>query len=264
MSPGFDVLTDGSDDGKKQGAVDLNQTGVVVTATDVDPEPSDVGPRPSDVPKNRTGVAKHPSTSRRKGPALAETPRRRPAGLGVARTPLDVVASGLDVGENRIEFPMPISTVKVAAGYISGMGTPPRRPRVDIPAPLRERLTMARDALLGVHKALLDEEKIRYERARGRIENNYQLLQLVISDPWFAWLHPVSELVVQIDVFMEAREPAPPGTAESLLRQARTLLTPDDSADEFHREYRRALQESPAVVVAHSDALKGLGPAVSA
>jgi len=139
------------------------------------------------------------------------------------------------------------------------MATPPRRPRADLPAPLRERLNTARDALLGVHKALLDEETIRYERAQGRVENSYQLLQLVISDPWFAWLHPVSELVVQIDVLMEAREPAPPGTAESLLRQARTLLNPEAAPDEFHREYRRALQESPAVVLAHSDAVKRLG-----
>jgi hypothetical protein len=141
------------------------------------------------------------------------------------------------------------------------MATPPRRPRADLPAPLREALNTTRDALLDVHKALLDEEKVRYERARGRIENNYQLLQLVINDPWFAWLHPVSELVVQIDVLMDAREPTPPGAAEQLLRQARTLLTPDGSADDFHKEYRRALQESPAVVLAHSRALARLGPA---
>jgi len=141
------------------------------------------------------------------------------------------------------------------------MATPPRRRRAEIPAPLRGRLNHARDALLGVHKALLDEEKIRYERARGRIESNYQLLQLVISDPWFAWLHPVSELVVQIDVLMDSREPAPPGTPEALLQQARTLLNPDTSGDGFHREYRRALQVSPAVVLAHSDAVKRLGPA---
>ena len=140
------------------------------------------------------------------------------------------------------------------------MGTPPRRPRADLPVPLRERLTATRDALLHVHKVLLDEEKIRYERARGRIENNYQLLQLVIGDPWFAWLHPVSELVVQIDVLMDAREPAPPGTAEALLRQARVLLNPDGSAGDFHVQYRRALQESPAVVLAHSNAVMRLGP----
>src|SRR5688572_209114 len=119
-------------------------------------------------------------------------------------------------------------TVRRASRYTSAVAITPRPPRADLPAPLRDRLNNARDALLGVHKVLLDEERIRYERAHGRLESNYQLLQLVISDPWFAWLHPVSELVVQIDVLMEARQPAPPGTADALLRQARELLNPED------------------------------------
>jgi hypothetical protein len=138
------------------------------------------------------------------------------------------------------------------------MAIPPRPPRADLPAPLRDRLNNARDALLGVHKALLDEERVRYERSHGRLNSNYQLLQLVISDPWFAWLHPVSELVVQIDVLMEARQPAPPGTAEALLRQARELLDPDEFAEGFSPRYHRALQESPAVVLAHGEAMRRL------
>jgi hypothetical protein len=140
------------------------------------------------------------------------------------------------------------------------MAISPRPPRADLPAPLRGRLNSARDALLGVHKALLDEERVRYERTHGRLESNYQLLQLVISDPWFAWLHPVSELVVQIDLLMEARQPAPAGTAEALLRQARELLNPDEAGEEFSRKYHRALQESSAVVLAHSEAVRRLDP----
>jgi hypothetical protein len=140
------------------------------------------------------------------------------------------------------------------------MAIPPRAPRADLPAPLRDRLNNARDALLGVHKALLDEERVRYERTHGRLESNYQLLQLVISDPWFAWLHPVSELVVQIDVLMEARQPAPPGTADALLSQARALLNPDESAEGFPRKYHRALQESSTVVLAHREAMRRLAP----
>jgi hypothetical protein len=138
------------------------------------------------------------------------------------------------------------------------MAISPRPPRADLPAQLRDRLNNARDALLGVHKALLDEERVRYERTHGRLESNYQLLHLVISDPWFAWLHPVSELVVQIDVLMEARQPAPPGTADALLRQARELLNPDESAEGFPRKYHLALQEAPAVVLAHGEAMRRL------
>ena len=113
------------------------------------------------------------------------------------------------------------------------MATPPRRPRNELPAPLKSRLDRAREALLSVHKGLLDEERVRYERSRGRIESSYHLLQLVISDPWFAWLHPLSELVVQIDVLMEGREPAAPGAGEELLAEARELLTPNKDVEGF-------------------------------
>jgi hypothetical protein len=47
------------------------------------------------------------------------------------------------------------------------MAIPPRRPPADLPAPIRQRLHNARDALLGVHKALLEEERVRYERTHS-------------------------------------------------------------------------------------------------
>jgi hypothetical protein len=140
------------------------------------------------------------------------------------------------------------------------MARSPRRPRAEIPEPLRTELGTTRDVLLTVHKALLELERLRYERQRGAIENNYLLLQLVISDPWFAWLHPVSELVVQIDVLMESRDPLEPGAGEALVAQARTLLDPDPLLDGFRKEYHRALQESPEVVLAHADAQRRLSP----
>ena len=51
-----------------------------------------------------------------------------------------------------------------------------------------QRLEVARTLLLKVHRALLEAERVRYEKARGRIENNSAFLQLVINDPWFDWL----------------------------------------------------------------------------
>ena len=46
--------------------------------------------------------------------------------------------------------------------------------------------------LLRLHKTLLDLERRDYERARGRIGNSYEFLQLVLKDPWFDWLHRLS------------------------------------------------------------------------
>ena len=44
-----------------------------------------------------------------------------------------------------------------------------------------QRLEVARTLLLKVHRALLEAERVRYEKARGRIENNSAFLQLVIT-----------------------------------------------------------------------------------
>ena len=55
----------------------------------------------------------------------------------------------------------------------------------------RRQLDDVRVGLLRIHKALLDDARIRYEREQGRIEGSGALLQLVLNDPWFAWLHPL-------------------------------------------------------------------------
>ena len=67
----------------------------------------------------------------------------------------------------------------------------------------RQRLRDLRARLLHLHKVLLDDTKAAYEMDRGRVGSNANLLQLVISDPWFAWLHSLSEMVVRIDETVE-------------------------------------------------------------
>ena len=44
-----------------------------------------------------------------------------------------------------------------------------------------------------------------------------QLLNLVLHDPWFAWLHELSELMVLIDETLDADEPATASDAGRLL-----------------------------------------------
>lgn len=118
----------------------------------------------------------------------------------------------------------------------------------------RERLVNARRGLLRVHAALLDEERIRYEREYGRIEGSGALLQLVIHDPWFAWLRPVSELIVAIDELLDDAGPVEPDLAEALLTHTRDQLRPDEAGEAFQQRYYRLLQEAPAVAVAHAEA----------
>ena len=122
----------------------------------------------------------------------------------------------------------------------------------------RQQLEDVRRALLRVHKALLDDARIRYEREQGRIEGSGALLRLVLTDPWFDWLHPLSGLVVQIDELLAADEPRA-SDGEALLSQARTLLRPDASGDGFQRRYHRAVQDAPDVLIAHVAAGRVMG-----
>jgi len=118
--------------------------------------------------------------------------------------------------------------------------------------PLRSRLDAAHHGLLAVHKTLLDHERMRYEQVRGRIESPGELLNLVLKDPWFEWLRPISMLVAQIDEFTESRQPTDPREGEALLTQARSLLIPGEEGTSFQREYYRAIQQSPEVALAHA------------
>ena len=124
----------------------------------------------------------------------------------------------------------------------------------DGPAPetTRAHLRQLRLALLRLHKTLLDAERDAYEQARGRV-NAGELLQLVIHDQQFAWLHAVSELVVRIDELLDADEPATMAEADALLAQSRALLRPAEEGDEFGRKYFAALQRDPSIVLAHRE-----------
>jgi hypothetical protein len=125
----------------------------------------------------------------------------------------------------------------------------------------REQLTKVRTVLLRLHKTLLDFERDGYERARGKIENSYAYLQLVMSDPWFAWLRQLSELIVEMDELLAAKETPSEATAKALIQQAGMLLTPSESGAEFQKKYFAAMQQSPEVVLAHSEFANLLGPA---
>jgi hypothetical protein len=126
----------------------------------------------------------------------------------------------------------------------------------------RSALKDLRHGLLRLHKLLLDLERRDFERARGPIGNSYEFLQLVLKDPWFDWLHRLSELIVQIDESLDARDQEAPMTdqdGKELLERARTLLAPSESGSQFQKNYFLALQQSPDVVLLHSEIMRMLG-----
>ncbi len=122
--------------------------------------------------------------------------------------------------------------------------------------PIQQKLTDLRNGLLGLHKTLLESERASYERDIARIHSSSELLKLVLYDPWFAWLHELSELVVLIDETMDAKEPPNGIDAERLIAQARELIAPNENGRGFEKRYFEAMQRDPDVVLAHAKARK--------
>jgi hypothetical protein len=122
--------------------------------------------------------------------------------------------------------------------------------------PAQQRLTQLRNGLLTLHKTLLDSERASYERDIARISSSGELLNLVLYDPWFAWLHELSELVVLIDETLDAKEPPNGIDAERLIAQARELVAPNEHGAGFRKRYFEAMQNDPDVVLAHGKARK--------
>ncbi|HEU5162878.1 MAG TPA: hypothetical protein VFV54_07025 [Thermoanaerobaculia bacterium] len=108
--------------------------------------------------------------------------------------------------------------------------------------------------LLAVHKQLLERARIDYEKAHGR-QTPTQLWQLLIEDPFFAWLRPLSGAVAQLDELLATDTDRAP--YRSLAGEVRRMLTSGDPADPFAAQYSRFLQV-PEVIEVHVAARRAL------
>jgi hypothetical protein len=122
---------------------------------------------------------------------------------------------------------------------------------------LRERLKALRNGLLRLHKTLLESERAAYERDIARITSTGQYLGLVLNDPWFHWLHELSQFIVLIDETLDRKEePVTADEADRLIERARVLIVPAEEGTGFARRYFEVLQSDPNSVLAHRDMLQ--------
>lgn len=129
---------------------------------------------------------------------------------------------------------------------------------MDLPEPVpdqaRLRLTELRNTLLDLHKAVLDSERTSYELVYGTIPSPGAFLQLLINDNWFAWLKPITSLIVQIDETLAAKKPpATDRQLEQLIVDMRALLTPSREMNGFWKRYFGVVQRDPGVAVLHEE-----------
>src|SRR6266568_7016459 len=125
---------------------------------------------------------------------------------------------------------------------------------------MNHSLPELREALLHLHKALVESERVSYEQTIGAIKSPNHFLQLLTSDPWFAWLHPLSQLIVAMDEALDAKEPLTPAVSDALVKQTRNLLVASETGEGFSKHYDDALQRDPDVVLAQAVVGKLLAP----
>src|SRR5688500_17154335 len=87
----------------------------------------------------------------------------------------------------------------------------------------RSQTAEARRALLELHRVLLEAVRVEHERENGRV-GNAEMLQLVAYDPRFAWLRPVSELIVALDE-LQAMPDVTERDAKAVRAEIDTLLS---------------------------------------
>jgi hypothetical protein len=113
-----------------------------------------------------------------------------------------------------------------------------------------------RTALMALHKELLEAQRIQAERFGGRMSPG-EVLQAAADDLRFDWLRVLSQLIAELDEGLATQER---DQVDSVIARARGVLAPPDAASTFGARYLQALQEHPAVVLAHRDVVAALDP----
>ena len=119
-------------------------------------------------------------------------------------------------------------------------------------SPARDKLVALRNALLRLHKSLLEMERREYQREHGFVSVG-ELFRLVVDHEQFAWLHNISEFVVRIDEMLAGEEPIAEEYTKSSIALARKMFLPTESGDAFQKKYYDAIQRDPAVVMDHGE-----------
>jgi hypothetical protein len=112
-----------------------------------------------------------------------------------------------------------------------------------------------RQALLRLHKTLVEWERSGYERIHGR-QSSSDLLEALLKDPQFAWLRPMSQLIVRIDELLGDATPPMRNDVDAIVAKVRTLTSPNESGNTYERRYDMALQDNPDAVFAHRDLVR--------
>jgi hypothetical protein len=128
--------------------------------------------------------------------------------------------------------------------YARTMHTPDSPER----AAMRQALRDVSKALLPLHRALIDAAKDDYAFGIAPVKPS-QLLQLLGDDPFFAWLKPMTSLIVDIDEMTRIDFEAADVTA---IAERIDHLFGSKGDDAFARQYVPMLQRSVDIAAGHA------------
>lgn len=109
-------------------------------------------------------------------------------------------------------------------------------------AQVRQKLTALAQSLRAFHSALLDFAKGEYEFLHGPVGGPFALYSLVMNDPAFQWLRPLSGLMATLDEVLDQKDTTLTERNVADVRQALGLLFADTDTHfaDFRAGYARA------------------------
>ena len=107
-----------------------------------------------------------------------------------------------------------------------------------------------RRAVLELHKALMDAQRIRYEKLHGRIATSGEFLGLVLEHPQFAWLRELSALIARLDEWIDD-EKSEPEELTALVAALQALTEQDGANAVFSTAYWEIVNNVPEATIAH-------------
>lgn len=138
------------------------------------------------------------------------------------------------------------------AFYARTMHTPDDPQRAEVRAALRD----ISKVLIPLHRGLIDAVREDYSFAYQPVESPTQLLRLVSDHPFFAWLKPITALIVDIDEMVRTDFTAE--QVETIAARLDRLFGANVDAA-FAERYVPILQRSVDVAIGHAAVRQAMG-----
>ena len=120
---------------------------------------------------------------------------------------------------------------------------------------------MLGQALRSLHRALAERARRDLETERLTVIQPGAWLSILTTDPQFAWLRSLSELMVDLDVFLEADPEPADDDAAAIRAEVERLIAPSTvsgTETDFSRHYWRYVHDEPGVAIVHGEIRQAL------